>query len=98
MAGREFDIEPRDQSVHEIVSPTTECKGLCEGEVGGSDSVEIEGDHGGGVGNDGFHLNGVDEGLGEGGVLEGGEVEAVDVVPDFVALVSDARCWGLGAT
>jgi hypothetical protein len=83
VAGGELDVEPGDKGVDEIVTLDAKVEGNVEGEVGGGAGVEIEGEDGGRVGDDGLELDGVDEGLGEGGLLEGSVVEAVDVVPDW---------------
>jgi hypothetical protein len=71
----------------DVVGPADgEAEGEGEVEVGGGAGVEVEGDDGAWVGVDGFELDGVDEGLGEGGEFEGGVVEAVDVVPNCKVL------------
>jgi hypothetical protein len=53
-----------------------------EGEVRDGASVQVDGNDRGRVGDDGLELDGVDEGLGEGGVLQRAVVKAPDVVPD----------------
>ena len=52
------------------------------GTIGLTGALLNKGDDSAGVGDDGFELDGVDEGFGEGGAFERGVVEAVDVVPD----------------
>ena len=83
MAGRELNIEPRNQRVYEVVSLTAERKGLCKSQVGGSDSVEIEDDDGSWIGDDGLHIDSIYERLGQGGVLERGIIKPVDIIPDL---------------
>lgn len=82
VAGCEVDIEPSDQCMDKIVATAVESELLGEGEVSGRAGVEVEGQDGGGVGDNGFDFDGIDERLGKGGVLERGVIEAVDVVPD----------------
>lgn len=53
-----------------------------EGEVGDCACVKVECEDGTRVCHDSLELNGVDEWLGQGGKLQWGVVEAVDVVPD----------------
>ncbi len=83
VACREVDIEPRNDCVDEITSLRMQLEGGGEGELFGGDVVEIDGEDSAGVGDAGFHFDGVNEGFGKGAVFEGGEVEAVDVVPDW---------------
>jgi len=83
MTCREVDIEPRDDCVDEVTSLCVELEGGGEGQLFGGDVVEIDGEDAAGVGDAGFHFDGVDEGFGEGAVFQGGEVEPVDVVPDW---------------
>jgi len=78
----EINIEPCDQCVDEIIAAGIKDERSSKSQVGGCAGVEVEGEDGGGVGNDGFNLDSVDEGLGKSGVLERGVVEAVNVVPD----------------
>jgi hypothetical protein len=82
VAGGELDVEPRDHGVDVVGAAHGEGEGELEGEVRDGAGVEVDGDDGGGVGDDGLELDGVDEGLGEGGVLQRAVVEAPDVVPD----------------
>jgi len=82
VAAGEFDVEPGDQGMDEVVATNLELVRQLEGEVRDSARVEIECDDGGGVGDNGLDVDGVDERLGQSGVLEGGVVEAPDVVPD----------------
>lgn len=97
VAGGELDIEPGDEGVDEVVAAAREGEVGGEGQVFGGDFVEVDGQDGDGVGDYGFHLYRVDEGFGERGAFEGGEVEAPDVVPDCGwlsarALLFPARC------
>jgi len=78
VAGGELDVEPGDEGVDVVGAAHGHVEGEGEGEVGGGAGVEVEGQDGAGVGDDGFEVDGVDEGLGEGGEFEGGVVEAVD--------------------
>lgn len=78
----EVNIEPCDKGVYEVVAAAVEDEWGGEGEVCGCAGVEIEGKDGGGVGDNGLDLDGVDERLGQGGVLERRVVESVDVIPD----------------
>lgn len=81
----------------EIVALSDKLERSGKGQVGSSAGVEIECENGGGVGDDGFKLDGVDKGLGESGSLQRGVVEAVDVIPDYVSLSVRASChWKLG--
>ena len=82
MTRREIDVEPRDHGMYVVASLDVQGEGDFEGEVVDGYGVEVEDYDAGGVGDAGFHFDGVDEGFREGGVFEGGEVEAVDVVPD----------------
>ena len=88
VAGGELDVEPRDHGVDVVGAAHGEGEGKLEGEVLNGAGVEVEGDDGRGVGDDGLELDGVDERLGESGVLERGVVEAPDVVPDCEKIVS----------
>ena len=82
VAGGELDVEPGDDGVDEVAAADFHVEGAVEGEVGDGAGVEVKGDDRGGVGDDSLDVDGVDEGLGNGGCLEGGVVEAPDVVPD----------------
>jgi hypothetical protein len=82
VAGREFNVEPSDNGVDVVGAADGERVGEVECEILNLAGVEIEGDERDGVGDDSLEVNSVDEGLGEGGALEGGVVEAPDVVPD----------------
>jgi len=91
VAGRELNVEPGDQGVHVVGAADGEGVGEVEGEIGDLTGVEIEGDERCGVGDDGLKVDSVDEGLGQGGALEGGVVEAPDVVPDCGKKVSACK-------
>lgn len=82
VARAEFNVEPGDKGVHEVVAACGEREGLDEGEIRNGNSVEVEGDERMRVGHDCLHFNGVDKGFRESGVLEWGVVKAPDVVPD----------------
>ena len=83
VASRELDIKPGDDCVDEVGASGLELVGEAEGEVFHGALVQVEGYDGGRVGNDGLEVDGVDEGLGHGGGLERGVIEAPDVVPDY---------------
>lgn len=83
VAGGELDVEPGNERVDEIVAAGGEIVGDAVGEIGDGAGVEVESENGGGIGDDGLHLDGVDQGLGQGGLLEGSVVETIDVVPDW---------------
>lgn len=87
VAGGEIDVEPGDDGVDEVVAAGVEEEWGSEGQVGESALVEVEGQDGGWVGHNGLDLDGVDEWLGEGSLLEWGVVEAIDVVPEVDLLV-----------
>lgn len=91
VAGGELNVEPGDQGVHVVGAADGERIGEVEGEIGDLAGVEIEGDERCRVGDDGLEIDSVDEGLGEGGALEGGVVEAPDVVPDCGLKVSACK-------
>ena len=71
VAGGEVDIEPGDQGVDEVVAADVEGEWGGECEVGNLAFVEVESQDCGWVGDDGLDFDGVDEGFGESGVLEG---------------------------
>jgi hypothetical protein len=91
VAGGEFDIEPGDEGVDVVGSADREVEGSGEGEVLGSAGVEIEGEDSARFSDDGFEVDSVHEGLGEGGEFERGVVEAVDAVPDCIKPLSALR-------
>jgi hypothetical protein len=82
VGGGELNVEPRDNGVDEVVPPGGQGEVGDEVEVRDLALVEVQGQDGGGLGDDSLDLDGVDEGLGESDLLEGSVVEAVDVVPD----------------
>jgi len=86
VAGGEVDVEPCDKRVDKIISAAVEGEGGGKSQVGGRAGVEVEREDGGGVRNHGFDLDGINKGFGERSLLEGGVVEAVDVVPDCAVL------------
>lgn len=87
VAGGEVDIEPRDKSVDEVISLSSELKVSGESQVGGGAGVKIESENGGRVGDDGLEFDGIDEGLGQSSLLQGAIIKAIDVVPDWKTLV-----------
>ena len=82
VAAGKLDIEPGDQGVDEVVAANLDLVRKLECEICYCALVEVEGDDGGGVGDDGLDVNGVDKGLCQGSVLERAVIEAPDVVPD----------------
>lgn len=86
VTGGEIDIEPGDQGVHEVVPAAVEGEWEGEGQIGSRAGVEVEGENGSGVGDNGLDLDRVDEGLRESCVLERSVVKAIDVVPDCCVL------------
>ena len=83
MAGSKVDIEPGNESMDEIAAPTIQRKGGLKSQIGGRDSVEIDGEDGSGVGNDSFHFDGINKWLGQGAVFQRRKVKPVDIVPDY---------------
>lgn len=98
VAGAELDVEPGDQSVDVVGTADSELEGGVEGQVGDGDGVKVDFEDCGWVGDNGLHLDSVDEGLGESGGLEGRVVEAPDVVPDCpgVSVCGKKRKRGTG--
>ena len=88
VAAGKLDIEPGDQGVDEVVAANLYLVRKLECEICYCALVEVEGDDSGGVGDNGLELDGVDEGLGESGVLQRAVVEAPDVVPDCRKTIS----------
>lgn len=88
VASSKLNIEPGDKGMDVIGTADVEGEGGVEGKVGDSTGVEIEGEDGGRVGDDGLHLDGVDKRLGKSSVFEGRVIKAPDIVPDFGVLVS----------
>ena len=87
VAGGEVDVEPGDEGVDEIIALGFQLEVAGEGEVGGGAGVQVKSQDQGRVSDDGLEVDGVDEGLGESSLLQGGVVEAVDVVPDCSILL-----------
>lgn len=83
VAGGELDVEPCDHGVDVVGAAHREVEGKLEGKVGNGAGVKVDGDDGRRVGDDGLELDGVDERLSEGAVLERAVVEAPDIVPDW---------------
>ena len=82
VAGCEFDIEPSNQCMDEIISPTIKSERFFEGQVGRCDSVQVDLENLGRLGDTCFQVYGVDQWLGQSGVFQGGIVETVNVIPD----------------
>lgn len=82
VACRELDIKPSHKRVDEVVAAGSKVKWYVVCQVGDSALVQVKGEDTCRVCDNGLHLDGVDKGLGEGGCLEGGVVETVNVVPD----------------
>jgi hypothetical protein len=82
VAAGKLDIEPGDQGVDEVVAADLNLVRKLECKICDCALVEVECDDGGGVGDDGLDVNGVDKGLCQGSVLERAVIEAPDVVPD----------------
>lgn len=70
VAGGKVDIEPCNQSMDEVITTYVEGKLGAESKVGHGAGVEIERQDGCGISDNSLDLDGVDERLGEGGVLE----------------------------
>lgn len=82
VACRELNIKPSHKRVDEVVAAGSQVEWYAVGQVGDSALVQVEGEDTCRVRDNGLHLDGVDKGLSEGGCLEGGVVETVNVVPD----------------
>lgn len=82
VAGRELNVEPGDKSMDEVVAADGEIEGKLECEVVGGAFVEIKGDDGAGIGDNGFEFDCVDQRFCEGCHLQRCVVKAVDVVPN----------------
>lgn len=82
VARRKLNVEPSHKCVNEVVAASGQIEWYAVGQIGNSAFVKVEGKDTSGVGDDSLHLDGVDEGLGEGSCLEGGVVETINVVPD----------------
>ena len=82
MASCEINIKPSYQGMNEVVPPDVQSKRCFECQVCWCDCIEIERDDGSRICYYSFHFNGVDQWLGECGVLQRGIVEAIYVVPD----------------
>lgn len=83
VAGGELNVEPGNDGVDEVAAADFEAVRTVEGEICDGAGVEVEGDDGGGVGDDSLDVDGVDEGLGHGGGFERRVIEAPDVIPDY---------------
>jgi hypothetical protein len=58
VAGGELNVEPRDDGVDEVGAANLQTVGHVEGEIGDGAGVEVEGEHGRRVGDDGLDVNG----------------------------------------
>jgi hypothetical protein len=94
VAGGELNVEPRNHGVDVVGTAHGEGEGELEGEVGDGARVEVKSDDRRGVSDNRLELDGVDERLGKGGVLERAVVEAPDVVPDCEKLLARRRVLG----
>lgn len=63
VAGGEVDVEPGNEGVDEVIALSGEGEGGVEGEVGGGAGVEVEGEHGDGIGDDRLEVDGIDQRL-----------------------------------
>lgn len=88
VAGREVNVEPGDQGVDEVVAAAGQLEGHVEGQVGDGARVQVEREDGDGLRHGRLDFDSIDQGLGQSGLLEGGVVESVDVVPDCVSGMS----------
>lgn len=82
VAGRELNVEPGDERVHKVVALAPQRKVGAKCQILGLARVKVECQDGGWVGDDGLELDGVDERLREGRLLERRVVKAIDVIPD----------------
>lgn len=78
----ELDVEPRHKRVDEVVASSSQVELYVVSQVGGGALVQVKNQNTGGVGHNSLHLDSVDERLRQGGLLERGVVETVDIVPD----------------
>lgn len=93
VAGGKLDVEPGDDSVNKVAAADLELVVSPESEIGDGACVQVECDDSGGVGDDSLDVDGIDEGLGQGGGLERRVVEAPDVVPDWLVSIKDWKKW-----
>lgn len=70
--------------MYKIVAAHVEGEGRREGEISRGAGVQVELKDSGGVSDHGFYFDGVDEGFRESSFFEWGEVETVDVAPDWI--------------
>ena len=82
VTGGKINVEPGDEGVNEIISLATETVGSGKGEFSSCDRVEIDCEYRTWISDKGFHLDCVDQWLGQSVVFHRREVEAIDVVPD----------------
>ena len=82
VASSEVDIEPSNQRVDKIISPTFQSERDVEGQVYCRNGIEVDSKDGGWFRNASFHLNRVNERFGQRGVFQRRVVETIDVIPD----------------
>jgi hypothetical protein len=82
VASGELNVEPGNDGMDKVAAADLEAVRAVKGQIGYGARVQVEGEDGRGVGDDGFDVDGVDEGLGHGSCLEGRVVKAPDVIPD----------------
>ena len=82
MACRKLYIKPGDESMDKVRSSDFKGKRCLESKVFSGDGIQINLEDFAGIGDASFQLHGIDEWLGQCGVFQWGEVEAVYVVPD----------------
>lgn len=82
VAGGEVDVEPRDQGVDEVIAGNRELEGDLESQIVCGALVKIEREDSSRFCDSGLDLDSINKGLGESSGLEGGVVEAINIVPD----------------
>lgn len=79
----ELHVEPRDEGMYEVVASHGKAVGNVVCKLLLLHGVEVDRVSQAWLGDNSLVLDGVDEWLGKGDLLEWGEIEAVDVVPDW---------------
>lgn len=82
VAGGKVNVEPGDKSVDEVIPSGDEVEWAAESQILDRALVKVEGENERWVGNDGLHLDSIDERLRQGGLLERRVVETIDVIPN----------------
>jgi hypothetical protein len=82
VAGSKLNVEPGNDGVHKVAAADLQAVRAVECQIGHCAGVEVESKDGRGVGDNGFDVNGIDEGLSHGGRLQGSVIETPNVVPD----------------